>query len=291
MKDTAAARTFTTSRGHVVTTALTDAEAATILRNAGLRAGDFARDLAIAERKGRLSAAQRPWLHKLALEVQNPTPKPARPAAAADAGAAAIVALLGTATENGAKRPAITCPLESGTYRFKLAPANGRNAGAVYVTCSDAYLGKITPAGAFEPVRDAAAHAVEVVRGVFDTVRAMGAAEAFGRLGTATGTCCFCARELTDERSTTVGYGPVCADKYGLPWGEADAAPAPDAGLAAFERAHGPRPSDAHVPFYGSEAADGEDAGWVLHPDLAMKNEFSRREAAQEAAAFLSDPF
>jgi hypothetical protein len=38
-----------------------------------------------------------------------------------------------------------------------------------------------------------------------------------------TSTCMFCCRELTDERSDPkqggMGYGPVCADNYGLPWG------------------------------------------------------------------------
>lgn len=41
--------------------------------------------------------------------------------------------------------------------------------------------------------------------------------------GHATGRCCFCGRDLTDERSAEhkggAGYGPVCAAKYGLPWG------------------------------------------------------------------------
>jgi len=27
-------------------------------------------------------------------------------------------------------------------------------------------------------------------------------------------------RGLDDERSVSVGYGPVCAGHYGLPWGE-----------------------------------------------------------------------
>lgn len=36
----------------------------------------------------------------------------------------------------------------------------------------------------------------------------------FGKL---TGRCCFCNRSLSDEdRSTQVGFGPVCAKKYGL---------------------------------------------------------------------------
>lgn len=34
-----------------------------------------------------------------------------------------------------------------------------------------------------------------------------------------TGDCCFCGRFLTDPRSVTVGYGPVCADRFALPWG------------------------------------------------------------------------
>lgn len=42
-------------------------------------------------------------------------------------------------------------------------------------------------------------------------------AAAFGHLY---GICAFCARTLTDERSIHVGYGPVCADNQGLPWGE-----------------------------------------------------------------------
>jgi hypothetical protein len=34
------------------------------------------------------------------------------------------------------------------------------------------------------------------------------------------GSCCFCHRSLSDSRSLAVGYGPECASKYGLPWGD-----------------------------------------------------------------------
>ena len=41
--------------------------------------------------------------------------------------------------------------------------------------------------------------------------------------GTAHSSCMFCARPLNDERSDPAlggaGYGPDCANKYGLPWG------------------------------------------------------------------------
>jgi hypothetical protein len=39
-----------------------------------------------------------------------------------------------------------------------------------------------------------------------------------------TGACSFCSRKLTDERSVAVGYGAICAEKYGLPWGESSKA-------------------------------------------------------------------
>lgn len=38
--------------------------------------------------------------------------------------------------------------------------------------------------------------------------------------GQRTGRCMFCRRKLTDGRSVTMGYGPVCAEKNHLPWGE-----------------------------------------------------------------------
>jgi len=44
------------------------------------------------------------------------------------------------------------------------------------------------------------------------------------------GSCCFCRRELTDERSLLQGYGPTCAKNFGLAWGTR-----PATELAAFE--------------------------------------------------------
>lgn len=43
-------------------------------------------------------------------------------------------------------------------------------------------------------------------------------AAAFGKL---VGRCCFCSHAIDTPESTAVGYGPVCASNYGLPWGEA----------------------------------------------------------------------
>lgn len=30
--------------------------------------------------------------------------------------------------------------------------------------------------------------------------------------------CCFCRLELTNKASVQMGYGPICAENYGLPW-------------------------------------------------------------------------
>jgi len=37
-------------------------------------------------------------------------------------------------------------------------------------------------------------------------------------MGRLAGRCAFCQRALDDERSTAMGYGPVCAKRYSLPW-------------------------------------------------------------------------
>ena len=38
--------------------------------------------------------------------------------------------------------------------------------------------------------------------------------------GVRSGACSFCRKELTSTASVSVGYGPICAQKWGLPWGE-----------------------------------------------------------------------
>ncbi len=35
-----------------------------------------------------------------------------------------------------------------------------------------------------------------------------------------TGNCCFCSTPLRNKSSLFHGYGPICAEKWGLPWGD-----------------------------------------------------------------------
>lgn len=45
-----------------------------------------------------------------------------------------------------------------------------------------------------------------------------GVAAAYGKQ---TGNCCFCSTPIETKESMAVGYGPICAEHYGLPWGVA----------------------------------------------------------------------
>lgn len=119
------------------------------------------------------------------------------------------------ALKAGIKRPKVN----TGDLLFSLAPAHSHNAGCVYVKGEkDAYgdrpyLGKITPEGKFFAGRgvedDVKQRIAEVGSDVVGSAKAHGAQH---------GNCCFCSRDLTTDESVSNGYGPICADRYGLPW-------------------------------------------------------------------------
>lgn len=53
--------------------------------------------------------------------------------------------------------------------------------------------------------------------------------------GRAQGVCCFCMADLSTPESITAGYGPQCAAKLGLPWGDVPEVQNPEA-LQAYEQ-------------------------------------------------------
>lgn len=112
-----------------------------------------------------------------------------------------------TAQANGIKRPRMVLD----GIKFSLAPAHGRNAGALYVVrrSDDQYLGKIM-GGRFSRVRECSVEQeAEIVRIASNP---HGEAVAYGQR---TGVCCICGRELTNHASIDAGIGPICAEKYG----------------------------------------------------------------------------
>lgn len=111
-----------------------------------------------------------------------------------------------TAAENGLKRP----KLRLGAFVLKMAPATGRNAGAIYVTESEEYLGKIVD-GKFHAARECSDdQRAAIIELCADPVKS---AIAYGQQ---TGVCACCGRELTDPESIARGIGPICAENFGF---------------------------------------------------------------------------
>lgn len=158
--------------------------------------------------------------------AQRPQPTPAATQRVGDL--ARIIAMFDTARQH-LKRPAIVLD----GFRVARAGDASREPGSLAITSIDRthtdrfgneardWFGRVSLDGTFHPARIAPADLGDKLRAF--AADPAGVAAAHGHLH---GACCFCNRTLTDERSTSVGYGPDCADHFGLPWGGSRAASA-----------------------------------------------------------------
>jgi hypothetical protein len=133
--------------------------------------------------------------------------------------AAGVFALFEQAISNALKYPKIRLQTTSGApVVLSRAGDKSKYTGQVMVTDgrpygANTYYGRVDTNGVFYPTFDAPAVTDLLARLSRDPA---GVASEYGRL---TGQCCFCGLSLKDTRSTAVGYGPICAEKFGLPWG------------------------------------------------------------------------
>lgn len=124
--------------------------------------------------------------------------------------------------EHGKSDLATSSWLRKHTIRLAIAGDRSKYAGQVQVTDSFPYgentwYGRIDKDGTWTQPRSSNELSGEVAETLAEFSKdPVQAATAYGKL---MGHCCFCNRELTDARSTEVGYGPDCASHYGLPWG------------------------------------------------------------------------
>lgn len=193
----------------------------------------FAKSLAMAPK---YSPKQMAWVHKLVVDVElEDSQTPAESANVATAPPAppvgefkSIVGMLDTASEN-LKKPAIVLHFPGHAVRLSLIRADHHSYPKhVWVASANyggAFYGRIDRDGVFHPNKNLA---LGVPSALLDLLKSFAAnpLEEAAKNGKLTGKCCFCNRTLTDEKSTEVGYGPVCAGKYGLAWGGKDAKPA-----------------------------------------------------------------
>lgn len=188
----------------------------------------FARSLANQFSQRGLSAKQWEWVDRLLERATTPQAEPTR------VDLTGVVALLNRAGEH-LKAPAVLMMVnEPGgrhrTLRLSIAGARAGFPGSVNVASAGSFsdrdwYGRVHTDGRFEPCRRFPRETQTAVTTALQAIALdpAGACAAYGHL---TGVCAFCNRALDDERSTAVGYGPVCAKHYGLPWGTRAAAAA-----------------------------------------------------------------
>ena len=107
------------------------------------------------------------------------------------------------------KYPSIRLTLRDGTKANLYLATKGY----IAIKLDGEYVGKITPdTRSFRMYQGTAEHQQEVLEFALDPVTE-------GKIhGQKFGHCCFCKQELTNAISIYNGYGPICAENYGLPW-------------------------------------------------------------------------
>lgn len=178
---------------------------------------EFARSLLRSAAARGLSAKQAAWIDRL-------NARASAPAAPVTYALNRIVDIMGEAARR-LKWPVIRFEAGGRRYRLSRCSRAAREPGAINVTSDEkgfearTYLGRIDLLGTFQPHPS-----VELEAGTAIAIALLALAadpvEQARIYGQRFGHCCFCGLELTDRRSVQAGYGPICADKFGLSWGE-----------------------------------------------------------------------
>ena len=186
-----------------------------------LKDQDFAKSLiAYHAKHGKLSDKQAFWVKTLVDRLL--TPKPATPSAETLGDFAGVLKLFENAKSH-LKHPKIVLDTDGGK-KIQLAVAGpaSKYAGQITVTSEGAYgsnvwYGVVTKDGALKTSTTGAAIKDDLT-GILTKLAKNPAATA-ASYGKKVGHCCFCKKGLTTPESLTVGYGPICAEHYNLPWG------------------------------------------------------------------------
>lgn len=165
-----------------------------------------------------LSVKQNQWVDKLIERAQNTGPVQTEKVAT-EGELAGIVDLINR--NNKAKWPKISVFVQEIIIQVSRAGEKARHPGTFnIVELSEPFdkqgnfLGRIYQNGLFETrLLDRRASIASALKEFAQDPGKVAAA-----YGHKTGHCCFCRLALDDPRSLKVGYGPVCAKNYHLPW-------------------------------------------------------------------------
>lgn len=187
---------------------------------------EFAKSLiAQFKKKGSLSDKQWYWIGKLT-DMASPTKVPDFTALPESVGSmSGLIALFDKAKKH-LKYPSLSlCVSSDLTVRLSLAGASSKVHGSVHVAEDKPYgvrdyYGSVSPDGVWKKSQKVIGnHDLDWIIGrLLRNISRDPAGVAFEH-GKMTGRCCFCGKKLEDEKSTAVGYGPVCAKNWNLPYG------------------------------------------------------------------------
>jgi hypothetical protein len=173
------------------------------------------------KKKGVLSDKQWPWVKKIYDRMQEPE-LPLPPPKMLEVGdMKGVQALFAKASEK-IKFPTVVLMTQSGVeIRLSIAGQKAKNPGTVNVVNvhTKEWYGRIHMDGNWEVSKRVTPPKDLWVLLVGFANKPAEVAASFGHL---TGRCCFCNSGLTTDKSLSVGYGPVCAKKWGLAWGTAE---------------------------------------------------------------------
>lgn len=181
---------------------------------------NFAQDLVRqAQTRRGLSPTQTNWVIFMAQEnLDRARQEQARPKTQLG-DFARLTALFARAQENGLSRPRIRLALPDGAPVILDIVGSGANAGKLRVTNGlprddgrSRFYGFVSPDGSYDGRNPEVAQLL--VQFAADP------AAVAAQYGKSSGDCCFCGIALSngDSGSVSVGYGPICAGRYELPW-------------------------------------------------------------------------
>lgn len=175
-----------------------------------------------------LSEKQVAWIHKLATDRQARV----TPAAVEGLNLLPVVDMMHRARDAQKRRPRIVLSIfndrEPMPVVLQLASNMSTKPGSLLVSDGNRfgmsiYYGRVHTDGTVEKGRRWTPEVEKLLRELAANPLAVAQQH-----GVATGQCCFCNRPLSTKESRSAGYGPICAEKFGLAWGSTVAADAAD---------------------------------------------------------------
>lgn len=161
---------------------------------------------------GKLSDKQMIWVDTLTQRANNPTPQ----VPVQQVNVSRIQDMFANAGQK-LKRVKVRLQTVSGqAVVFSLAGSMSKYAGQIMITDGgpfgqNKFFGRIDVNGDYYATRSSGQEVMDLI-----TEFAAAPEETAGKYGRLTGGCCFCNHSLKDNRSLALGYGPVCADRFGL---------------------------------------------------------------------------